>query len=352
VSEAATARNDAFDGLRAVAIVMVLLFHARAPAGLGGFLGVDVFFVLSGYLISSLLLRELADTGRVDLRRFYVRRLLRLTPALLAMLAAYLALAPLAWPQQPDHAVQAAVTALYLSDYGLAFWGTPSHLSHTWSLAVEMHFYLLWPLLLAFLWRRRSRRSLVILLGAGYLLATLLRWVALIDGQTWEQVYYRFDTRLSGLLLGAWFAAACEDPPVARALERAQPWLLWAAVGTLLCLQFRWHDLWMLTWGVTFAEWGTLALLAAVRAGTGPLTAMLALPPLAWLGRLSYGLYLWHFPVFLAMRGTFAWDAILLLGGLASLAMAALSFYTIERWALSLRSRGPKAISADSSRSA
>jgi peptidoglycan/LPS O-acetylase OafA/YrhL len=99
-----------------------------------------VFFVLSGYLITGLLLAQLDRSGRVDLPRFYMRRLARLTPALVLMLAVYLVAAPVFWPGEADHLLHAVVAGSYLADYGTAFWGVPSLLSHTWSLAGEMHF--------------------------------------------------------------------------------------------------------------------------------------------------------------------------------------------------------------------
>jgi peptidoglycan/LPS O-acetylase OafA/YrhL len=223
--------NPALDGLRAVAVMLVVLFHARAPIAFGGYLGVDIFFVLSGYLITSLLLSELDTKGTLDLRRFYLRRLLRLTPALFAMLAVYLIVAPFLWPATTDHGKQAAIAATYLSDYAVAFWGTPDFLSHTWSLSVEEHFYLLWPLVLLAACRRWDRRSLVWVFGAAYGLATLVRWVCIVKGQSWEQVYYRFDTHLSGLMLGAWLAALRRDDALFAKLQPVLPWLMWFPVA-------------------------------------------------------------------------------------------------------------------------
>lgn len=332
--------NPALDGLRAFAVFVVLLFHARAPVGMGGYVGVDIFFVLSGFLITTLLLGELASHGRLDILGFWRRRLLRLTPALLAMLAVYALLAPLAWPEADYHASHALLAALYLSDYGVAWWGKPTLLSHTWSLAVEMHFYLLWPLVLLWAYRRWPGRSLVTALALGYVLATLLRWFWTIKGQSWEQVYYRMDTRLSGLMLGAWLAAALRDAWWRVALQRAVPWLLWLAIAALVCLQYRWHDLWMLMWGLCIAELGTAAVLITVQRPANPVSQMLARPALTWLGKMSYGVYLWHYPLFVWLRERYTWDVVLLVGVPASLALAAASYYTLEAWAA--RWRGPQ----------
>src|SRR5690242_18795216 len=128
--------NNGLDGIRALAVIMVLGFHAAAPGATGGYLGVDVFFVLSGFLITSLLMDEIEDTGTVSFGRFYLRRFLRLTPPLLFMLATYLVFAPIAWPQMAFHTDvrDVLISTFYLSDYASAFWSLPHYLRHTWSL--------------------------------------------------------------------------------------------------------------------------------------------------------------------------------------------------------------------------
>lgn len=205
----------ALDGLRALAVLGVMGFHAQAPGFAVGFFGVDVFFVLSGYLISTILLEQCDRDGRIAYRAFYLHRLLRLSQALLTMLAAYALLAPLVWPGRP-HVLHAALSALYVTDYSLALWGPPRLLSHTWSLSVEEHFYLLWPPLLAWAARRWGAATLPRALFALTAAATVWRLACLLQGQGWNAIYYRFDTRLSGLLLGASLAALIRDPGVAR----------------------------------------------------------------------------------------------------------------------------------------
>lgn len=333
--------NRGLDGLRAVAIFLVALFHARAPAGLGGYLGVDVFLVLSGYLITSMLLAEIDVSGRIALLRFYLRRLWRLTPALFTMLAVYGLVAPLLWPTMTNHAQQVAIAAAYLSDYGVAFWGLPQLLSHTWTVSVEAHFYLLWPLALVVICRRWKGRDLLTVLATAYVLATLFRWVCVIQDQTWQQVYYRFDTRLSGLLLGAWFAAARRDARMMSVLQRSLPWLMWLPVVALICLQYPWQDIWMSVWGFAIAEWATLAILVALQTPGSQVSMMLSQPPLVWLGKMSYGIYLWHYPVFVYLRERHSWGDVLLIGLPLSVALGALSYYTVERWAGRRRSQLP-----------
>lgn len=330
--------TPALDGLRAVAILLVVLFHARAPFASGGFLGVDVFFVLSGYLITALLLEERHATGQVDLRRFYWRRVLRLVPALMTMLLVYVAVAPLLWPGTTDHFFQAVLAAAYIADYAHAFWGTPSLVGHTWSLSVEEHFYLLWPVILLVCWRRWSARTILIVLGIAYVAATAWRWACFADGQSWRLVYYRFDTRLSGLILGAWLAAAGRVPSVWNALRRLPSPAWWLPVVALILVLFEWGNVWMGRWAFTVVELFTASAIIATTAG-GITARALSVRPLVWLGVLSYGIYLWHYPVFRFLRENLPWDRVLIIGLPLSVAVAYLSFHTVEAWARRWRSR-------------
>ena len=336
--------NPAMDGMRAAAVILVLLFHAHVPAFNGGFLGVDVFFVLSGYLISTLLLGELARDGHVNVKRFYIRRIMRLTPALFGMLLVYLAAAPFLWPEVNSHFTQAALAAAYLSDYSVAFWKTPVELSHTWSLAVEEHFYLIWPLALAFAYKRLSPRHLLMTLVCAYFFAIAWRWAWIEQGRAWNEVWYRFDTHVSGLLLGSCLALALRHAQLTAVLEREARWLLWLPFFAVGLLQFHWGADWMLTWGVSLTEWATIAVLIAVHRRQGMSYEMLSMPILAWIGRLSYGLYLWHYPIFKYLRESFEWDQVLAIGVPLTFALAALSHYSIERWSLQFRDRLKSAV--------
>jgi peptidoglycan/LPS O-acetylase OafA/YrhL len=331
--------NPGMDGIRAVAVMMVMLFHANVPFFGGGFLGVDVFFVLSGYLISTLLIGELETTGRLDVKRFYIRRLMRLTPALLAMLIVYAAVAPLFWPEVTNHMAQVALSAAYLSDFSVAFWGTPVQLGHTWSLSVEEHFYLIWPLALMAAYRRLNPRQLLIALACAYVFSLAWRWVWLLQGQGWYQIWCRFDTHVSGLLLGACLALALRDPRLSALLERHSSRFLVLPLIAIGLLRSGWGTPWMLTWGVWLTEWASIAVLIAVHRRQGTCYEMLAAPALAWIGRLSYGLYLWHYPIFRYLRENYDWTIVLAIGAPLTLILAALSLYTIERWVLGVRDR-------------
>ncbi|RQX06450.1 acyltransferase family protein, partial [Micromonospora globispora] len=219
MSRTATPRiayQPALDGVRALAVAAVLAFHGGVAALPGGFLGVDAFFVLSGFLITSLLLAEHRDAGRIDLVAFWGRRVRRLLPALLLVLVVVLLVSRQLMPGTELGALRwDALAALgYVANWRMAnrggdyfaATGSPSPLQHTWSLGIEEQFYLVWPLLLIVLlaWAARRRRLgvalLVILVGAvGSALAAAL----LFAPDAVDRVYYGTDTRAVALLVGA-----------------------------------------------------------------------------------------------------------------------------------------------------
>jgi peptidoglycan/LPS O-acetylase OafA/YrhL len=205
--------NPALDGMRAIAALLVIGSHCRVPGFHGGFYGVDLFLVLSGFLITSLLIDEHGSSGCIDLPRFYLRRFLRLTPPLFVMLAAYVVVGPLLWPQFDIgwHVRDTLVAAFYVSDYGRAFWHMPHIVQHTWSLGVEEHFYLLWPLVLLAVLRLPARWRPAALFGL-YVAATAWRMFWYVDAPDWPETYYRLDTRMSGLILGALLATLPASP--------------------------------------------------------------------------------------------------------------------------------------------
>lgn len=310
--------EPALDGIRALAILMVVGFHAKVPGLHGGSFGVDVFFVLSGYLITRILVGEHERTGKLDLLRFYGRRLRRLYPAMITLLAVYLLLAPWLFPHPSMrvHLRDATVAALYLSDYSHPLHMKPHVMVHLWSLSIEEHFYLVWPLVLLFVMRLRppaAIASLVVL----YVAATL--WRAHSVPQIHWDVYHRFDTHASGLVLGCLIGYIGKRLPAPAAL-------VGFAGLAATCVLYKHGGYDMMYTGFTAAELSSACIILAA-------PAWLGVAPLAWLGRLSYGLYLWHYPIDKLIRTQYHFDwrltlPISLFGGLA---LAALSYYTIER---------------------
>ena len=324
----------ALDGLRAVAVVAVVSSHSgHVPGFGGGFMGVDMFFVLSGYLITTILTGENDKHGRVDVVGFYLRRFFRLVPALLFMLAAYLAVAGYVWPRYSaaEHYRDAAVTLAFLSDYFAAFTLRPAYLLQTWSLAVEEHFYLLWPWLL--LWALPRGHALKFM-AAACLVA--MEWRALNFWYfPWDFAYFRFDSRLDGLLLGSVLSLAIRDYP--KLLQvRLSPIVPHLALGLIL-LQFAagaWYGRVTGTVGITVTELLTAVLIYyfVARAAQGEASSsVLEWRPVRWLGVMSYGIYLWHYPISKVTREALpvGWSFAVCLG-LATL-MAWISWHSVER---------------------
>jgi len=310
----------ALDGIRAIAIAMVLLFHSGFHPTGGGYLGVDVFFVLSGFLITKLLASELAQHGRIDLAGFYWRRVLRLYPVFLIVLACVTLPGRILWPGMPiwHHA---ALAALYLTDYAQALHYVSSPLTYTWSLAVEEHFYVLWPLALPFVLRSRDPVRLMLML---YLMAFTWR-VFNMTTLGWAPTYFRFDTRASGIILGCMLALMPTEAPPKYAGIIALALLLLAAAPP------SWGTPYGFDLAVPVAEMAA-AILVLCAFHSGHESRLLAWAPLAYVGRLSYGIYLWHVPLMFWMRERgFSRLAVLMGGTSMAVALAALSYRFVER---------------------
>lgn len=330
----------ALDGLRGVAVLTVFASHAGIPGFATGGVAVDVFFVLSGYLITSILVGEIGRTGTIALPKFYIRRIRRLAPALLLLAVLYAVVAPIALPERSaaEHAGLSALSFFYLMDYARAFFIGHNALVHTWSLAVEEHFYLVWPLALLALARWVPLRRWLMVLAVAYLAATAWRSLS-IDLFGWRSSYFRFDTRLSALILGSLLAVlfASETTPRARNI-----WTLVLIAGALAMTGLAsflyggaddtggWGTL-----GIALAEAASLRMILNVvekhRAGTsGLLTTILSQRTLIQVGKISYGVYLFHFPLTYWLYGNH-WTIVLAVSLPLSLALAALSYRYVEQ---------------------
>jgi len=265
----------ALDGLRGTAILAVMSFHATLWFAQGGALGVDIFFVLSGWLITSLLIDEAARTGTIDHAAFLRRRTRRLLPALAVLLTAYVLLAPWLYPQSAERRWADAATAfLYLTNIRQTVWPADTPLSHTWSLAIEAQFYLLWPFVVPALLRIGRDKAALILLAAWLTLAAAR--FALAGAIGGPAVYYASPLHATGLILGA--ALAFRPIRVRRGS---------LALGALVAVMIG-------------RSWG-LFVLPAAEVLTVLIVAdpprLLEWRPLRFVGRVSYGMYLWHIPL-------------------------------------------------------
>lgn len=325
--------NPAFDGIRAIAVLSVVAFHCHAMPR-GGFIGVDVFFVLSGFLITSLLRAELRGTGKIALGRFFLGRILRLGPPLYLMLTAYVIAAPFFFPDA-NAALDFALAGLYLSDYSRAFWKVPEYINHTWSLSVEEHFYILWPFVILAC-RRLKDGAFFCLLAAGFAAASLWRMYCIGDGglfefrggAAWDETYFRFDTRMSGLVLGSALSVFAKPPRAAFANGAGAAALLLLAVPALI---LRWKEPAALGGWAVLVDVAAAALIIAAAARESLFARLLGCKPLAYLGLLSYSIYLWHYPVARILRDRMEHGAAFLAVTAISVALAALSYEFLEK---------------------
>lgn len=346
------AYNPALDGLRAVAVVGVLLFHGGVSWVPGGFLGVDVFFVLSGYLITTLLLRERVADGGIDLGAFWSRRLRRLLPALLLLLVGVAVATPfLVDPAQRGSVGGDGIAALaYVANWRFVlteqsyFAGSPSPLRHLWSLAVEEQWYLLFPVVVAVVLRRTRRISAFFV---GLLAATVASavWMAVVAGRDADpsRAYYGTDTRAHTLLVGSLLAVAAAQWPLHRHRRLLAAWGALGALAVLAAYALVGEaDAWMYRGGFlafAVASAGVVAAVAVARPGPRA-TRLLALAPLVAIGRVSYGLYLWHWPVDVALTpsrtgldgdGWWVEPALLALRTGVAVALTLASYHLVEQ---------------------
>ncbi len=352
------------DGIRAFAVLGVMAYHGGVGWLQGGFLGVDAFFVLSGFLITTLLIDEWRSTGSIGLGGFWSRRARRLLPALFLLIAAIAAYC--VWFAPPDTLHDLRVDALYTLGYS-ANWhqilasqnyfaqsALPSPLLHTWSLAIEEQFYIVWPpvVLGILLWKGRGmsrasrlgrpgRRALrpllrVAMLGAA---ASAVAMGLLYQVGDPTRVYYGTDTRAQSILVGAALAILLAGRPVSSS-KRAKSGLVVAAGAGTATVAWMWVEVtgntgWLYRGGFALAAVCVAALIACVALVPSGLPArILSLSPLRWTGRISYGLYLWHWPIYLVVdnghTGLVGYE-LLAVRVAATFVAATLSYYLVER---------------------
>ncbi|MBE6470717.1 MAG: acyltransferase [Coriobacteriaceae bacterium] len=317
-SKKSTRYVASIDGLRAFAVMAVIFYHMHLDWAPGGLMGVTIFFVISGYLITGLLVNERETTGRIDLPAFWMRRVRRLFPAIVFSVTGICALcvlfnAQLFTKMQPD-----IVPSLFFFNnwwqifHEVSYFdaaGSPSPLQHFWSLSIEEQFYLVWPLLLILMFAlgasRKAMRRVVAVLAVASAAAMAMLYDPLGDP---SRVYYGTDTRAMSLLVGAWLALAWPSAAFGgarRMKSHAQRFgievLGIVALAALV-------NIVVLTNGFTsFPYYGGIALtsvfsamlIAALVVPGTFMDAVFALKPLVWIGKRSYGMYLWHFPILL-----------------------------------------------------
>ena len=349
-------RNDStgympgLDGLRALAVFAVIAYHLDQAWAPGGLLGVGLFFVLSGYLITNILMKQWERTGTIDLKNFWIRRARRLLPALFVMLIGVILWATFFSSERlADLQQEALAAAFYTSNWYLVYhqvsyfesFGPPSPLGHLWSLAVEEQFYVFWPLLLGLGFRFLKQRKWII---GGTAVVALISAVAMaliyIPGLDPSRVYYGTDTRAFALLVGAVLAMVWPSGRMNKDLSGKARLALEAtgAAGLLIIIimiaETNQYQTSLYQGGLLlFSVAAACAVAALAHPGTG-LGRLFGWKPLRWLGECSYGIYLWHYPVIVLTSPTINTegpDLLLQIKQISlSVILAVLSRYLIE----------------------
>ena len=337
------------DGLRAIAVLMVLAYHLKLPFAKGGLLGVTIFFVISGFLITRILVSELESTHKVDLKKFWSRRIRRLIPAVLTMTSILIPVSAAFNRVLFTKACSDLLSAVFCYNNWQQIFrnvsyfenaGMPSPLTHCWSLSVEAQFYLLYPLLLIFFakfqdWRRIS--ACATLLMAVFSMGAM--WVLFDPSKDPSRVYYGTDTRAFSLLFGAFLVFLIQDRPAKRRRKGTRAsWFPWDTAGaaTLLVLFYMaaradGSGSFLYRGGQAIASACTVLVILSLLDTDGVLSRILSTMPLKWISDRSYGIYLWHYPIILLVSGgkKAAWW-VHALEILLTFLMSALSYRLVE----------------------
>ena len=342
------------DGMRGFAICAVLITHA-GPAyfraqyiGQGGFIGVDVFFVLSGFLITALLVKEYDRANGVNLKQFYMRRALRLAPALILMLLTFIGLSVLFLDEAKveSNLLDVLLALFYSANWARAFnIHPPDFLAHTWSLSVEEQFYILWPvILIIFLRHIRSRWQIVSIVSLLSLCSWALRIYLASNGASIDRLFNGLDTRADALLVGCvvgivlssnLLSDTCQNS-LAKGLRFITP--LSAITLVFVGCIMDWHSLQMYYWLFFIVECLTAIIILDVFVSRHSFVkSILATRSIVWIGRISYGLYLWHFPVYRTLESVGYRGMTIVYGTWLTFLIASLSYYCLERPCLKLK---------------
>lgn len=332
------------DGLRALAVIMVLAYHLKMPFAKSGLLGVTVFFVISGYLITGILINEIEESGGVDLKNFWLRRIRRLLPAVLSMAVVMIFVSAVVNRVVFTKGCNDLLSAVF----GYNNWwqifrkvsyfenaGAPSPFTHCWSLAIETQFYLIYPILLILLSKARNRGKVFATVTAVLAMISVVLMGVLYspDGDP-SRVYYGTDTRAFSLLIGA-LAAIQKEYHIIKVKLRGKLWAVIGSISVLILIGM----MMLISSYSSFLYYGGQAIVSvlaafvvyAVTVSRSLLNIILGSSILKWVGDRSYSIYLWHYPIIVLMSGgkRAAWW-IVILEVVLSVGFAELSYRFIE----------------------
>lgn len=332
------------DGLRALAVIMVLAYHLKMPFAKSGLLGVTVFFVISGYLITGILINEIEESGGVDLKNFWLRRIRRLLPAVLSMAVVMIFVSAVVNRVVFTKGCNDLLSAVF----GYNNWwqifrkvsyfenaGAPSPFTHCWSLAIETQFYLIYPILLILLSKARNRGKVFATVTAVLAMISVVLMGVLYspDGDP-SRVYYGTDTRAFSLLIGA-LAAIQKEYHIIKVKLQGKLWAVIGSISVLILIGM----MMLISSYSSFLYYGGQAIVSvlvafvvyAVTVSRSLLNIILGSSILKWIGDRSYSIYLWHYPIIVLMSGgkRAAWW-IVILEVVLSVGFAELSYRFIE----------------------
>lgn len=343
-------RISSLEGLRGFAVLLVLIYHSFMPYTRGGFFGVDIFFVLSGFLITKLLLKEYeSNNGLISFRKFYIRRFLRLAPALtLLVLCFYIYSQTYMTGRASDTGLYTSLGALfYIANLAIAHdWFTMGYLTPVWSLSIEEQFYFIWPAILVFLLAQFKISKKLILVN---ILLIIFLWsyraLLTINNAPIDRLYFGSDTHMDGLLVGSLLAVLVtihEKAPhkvfnlIHKYRASIQVILFLFFILTTIALDINIRSLYI--WCFPLVEVLSAILIFSLYSSKDSKHSLFSNRFLVWIGRISYGLYLWHWFVFKVISEHNVTGIYVLLYGVPlSVLIAFISYYVLEKPILKIK---------------
>jgi peptidoglycan/LPS O-acetylase OafA/YrhL len=348
--DGASPRLSALDGLRGIAVIVVFFFHFTGSP-VGGYLGVDLFFVLSGYLITNVLLNSSEELPPLKTwQMFYYGRAFRILPALLEMFGLYAAI-KLIFPGQVTMFRENIMSSLFMySNWTRAFkYPYPDYLGHTWSLSIEEQFYLVWPILLLGLLKLRLKNAALSAVTGGLVFTLWIsRFIMAGYHPDADRLYNGTDTRIDAILIGCLAAFAGRMPGFRGKVLRYKKLSVGAlvaasAIGVWLMTTINWMDLWLYQYGLCLFTFSSAAVvLYLVTFPNGIASRCFGWKPLVYAGRRSYAIYLFHLPIFVCLTSIYkitpGWKSAAIGAG-PTLLLAIASWRYIEQPALRFKNK-------------